>query len=223
MSIKENLAKVRESIQAAALRAGRDPDDIILIVVSKQASVAQMQQAYEAGIRRFGESRFQDAVSKIEMLPKDIEWHFIGSVQSNKANKIVQHFHCIHSIDSLRTASVISEKCILSGKKMPCFVQLNIAQEETKHGFSEMDFLQCQEKLHSLTGLQICGLMAMGPHTKDKEKIRACFRSVKNIQARFLKDNTLLYPFLSMGMSEDYEIAIEEGATHIRIGSALFG
>jgi hypothetical protein len=179
-----------------------------LVVVTKNHSIDEIMQVYNEGCRDFGENRLQEALPKIEALPKDIRWHFIGSLQRNKVNKVVENFSFIHSIDSLPLA----EKIAATGKKIPCFLEVNTSGETSKHGFT---IEEC-EKLPKMEGIEIVGLMTMAPLTDDKRVIRSCFSKL-----RLLKEKLGL-KFLSMGMSHDWRIALEEGATHLRIGSAIF-
>lgn len=218
MSVRNQLEILLEKIEKAALRSKRKAADITLIAISKQATVEQILEAYSLGLRHFGESRLKDFLGKRELLPKDIIWHFIGTVQSNKALAIAEAFSFVHSVTSLKTAKVLSDAAIKLQKKCSCFIELNLSNEKSKQGLSLKEFLLDKEELHRLEGLSIQGLMAMAPHTDEKEKIQACFKELSILQKAFPQD----YPFLSMGMSSDFEIAIEEGSTHIRIGSLLF-
>lgn len=223
MSIKERILQVQAQVRESALQAGRDPDRIKILVVSKYATIPQMQEAYEAGVRCFGESRLQEALPKIEAMPKDIEWHFIGHIQSNKASKIVSHFAYLHSVDSIRLAKVLSEEGIKRNKKVSCFIQLNLSREQSKQGFSLEEFESIYPSLFELEGLYIAGLMTIGPHTEDENSIRDCFRQLKDVQERVAKKiKNGLCLSLSMGMSHDYKIAIEEGSSWLRMGSMIF-
>lgn len=189
---------------------------VTLIAVSKQASIEKMEEVYKAGVRDFGESRLQDALAKKKEMPEDVIWHFIGPIQSNKAKAIATHFDWIHSIASLKVAKIISETSLSLHKKIPCFIEVNISKDPVKQGFIEEELLKILSELQSLEGLDIKGFMTIAPYTKDPQKIRQCFQKLASLQKQFG------YPSLSIGMSEDYIIALQEGATHIRVGSYLF-
>jgi pyridoxal phosphate enzyme (YggS family) len=214
MSLKKRLENILEKVEKSAIRSGRKASDITLIAVSKEASIQQILEAYDLGLRHFGENRLQKALPKQALLPKDIIWHFIGPIQGNKAASIAQAFPLIHSVGSCKMANRIG----LQASQSSCFMQLNLSEENSKEGFSLAEFLENQQALHAIEGLHIQGLMTMGPHTEDKEKIRSCFRQLASLQRKFPG----LYSSLSMGMSQDFTIAIEEGSTHIRIGRELF-
>lgn len=205
--------KITEILQTIKGQAAFHP--VTLICVSKQASIEQMREAYEAGLKDFGESRLQNALDKKKQMPEDVIWHFIGPIQSNKAKAIATSFDFVHSIASLKVAKIISETCLALGRKMPCFIEVNISKEPAKQGFLEEELLEVLPELQSLQGLDIKGFMTIAPHTEDVQKIRVAFQTLASLQKRFG------YPFLSMGMSQDYVIALQEGATHIRIGSYL--
>ncbi len=216
MSVKSRVEALLQEITQVALQKGRDPAKITVVAVSKYATGKQIEEAYAAGLRHFGESRLQTALIKREeaCLPNDIVWHFIGPIQSNKAALIAEYFSCVHSVSSLKIAKIISEISLKKGKVTSCFLQINIYGDPSKQGFTEEEFWRCKEELDSLEGIHIEGLMTMAPHVKEEEKIRDCFQKLHSIQTE--------YPHFSMGMSEDFKVAIEEGSTHIRIGSYLF-
>jgi len=212
-----SLESVLERIRQASLRSGRSPDDVKLLCVSKGRSVAAILHLYEGGIRDFGENRIQDAEEKQRALPHDIRWHFIGNLQSNKIRKAVGRFHLIHSISSFELAKKISAL----GIPQDVLLEVNIAGEASKHGMSEAELVRDFPEFQALPNIRIRGLMTMAPQfrlldTDEIERVRVLFREARALQVR------LGLPELSMGMSQDYEIAIEEGATIVRIGSALF-
>lgn len=203
------------------------PQGVTLIAVSKYHPTEAIEAAYTAGQRHFGESKAQDLVKKHEALPKDICWHFIGHLQSNKIKYIAPFIHLIHSIDSLRLLQEVNKHGAKVGRKIPCLLQIHIAQEETKFGFTPqecIEMLDCGE-WHSLENIEIHGLMCMASNTDDEEQIRAEFATVKKlfdtIRERFFAGNNQ-FNVLSAGMSDDYPIAIEEGSNHVRVGSAIF-
>ena len=216
----EILAKVHEK----ALACGREPADICLVAVTKYSSVESMCAVYEAGSRDFGESRVADALDKIPLFPSDCRWHFIGTLQSNKVAKVVSHFHLIHSVDNPALARKISLASEEKGVITPLLLQVNTSQEATKHGLSAEEWKRELEGVNQLTHIRIEGLMTMAPYTEDEKLIRECFRSLYECREKWrceMKDPAS-FQHLSMGMSHDYLIAIEEGATILRIGTAIF-
>ena len=203
------------------------PQGVTLIAVSKYHPVEAVAAAYSAGQRHFGESKAQDLVKKHEALPEDICWHFIGHLQSNKIKYIAPFIHLIHSIDSLRLLQEVNKQGAKVGRKIPCLLQIHIAQEETKFGFTPqecIDMLAAGE-WRALDNIEIRGLMCMASNTYDEQQIRAEFATVNKlfhtIKERFFADNER-FSILSAGMSDDYPIAIEEGSNHVRVGSAIF-
>ena len=203
------------------------PQGVTLIAVSKYHPVEAIEAAYAAGQRHFGESKAQDLVKKHESLPRDICWHFIGHLQSNKIKYIAPFIHLIHSIDSLRLLQEVNKQGAKVGRKIPCLLQIHIAQEDTKFGFTVqecIDMLAAGE-WRALENVEIRGLMCMASNTDDEEQIRSEFAAVKiafdTIKERFFA-NSEEFSILSAGMSDDYPIAIEEGSNHVRVGSAIF-
>jgi len=220
MSVDENLRGVRERLSEAATRAGRDPAEITLVAVSKMHTVEAIRGAARAGVIAFGENKIQEAEEKIAALGREpAKWHLIGHLQSNKARKAVQLFDVIESLDSLELATRLERICKEEGReRLDVFVQVDLAGEDAKTGIPEeklpqlIDFLQFCERLH------LVGLMTLPPFFDDSEDARPYF-----IRLRELRDKLLPKGALSMGMSNDFEVAIEEGATHIRVGTAIFG
>lgn len=206
-----------DEIAEIACRCGRHPSEILLLVVSKMHSLQEILPLYEEGARLFGESRVQEVLPKIEEAPSDIEWHFIGPLQRKKVPKIIGKFALIHSVDSLELAEKISSSSEQAGVVTSILLEVNASGEESKHGLSPGHWHSVFDKVQNLPALRIEGLMTMAPLTDNKEIIRSCFRNL-----RILRDELQLH-HLSMGMSHDYPIAIEEGATILRIGSILFG
>jgi len=213
MSVAENLVAIQSQIQTACKQAGRDPAEVILVAVSKTFPVESIREAYEAGHRHFGESRLQEAQPKIEALPDDIVWHFVGTLQSNKAKKIAQLFHVIHTIDSEGQLKEIAK----AGRQVQGFVEVNIANEPQKAGISADDLDDFNKVALHYQKVRLCGLMTIGPAVDDAEKSRTYFRELRTLARRIGVED------LSMGMSQDFDVAIQEGATHVRIGSAIFG
>jgi PLP dependent protein len=212
VSVQEKLFSLQTEIAAIA----KASLDVTIISVSKNVPISQMMEAYHAGACHFGESRAQELIKKKELLPSDVIWHFIGPIQSNKVKAIVAASHYIHSVCSIAIAEKISKASVEQNRKSSCFFQLNLAREKTKQGFLEEEFIRDFPRLMAYEGILPLGLMVIGPHTKDQKAIRECFH-----RAKVLNDRCHL-PYLSMGMSSDFSIAIEEGATHIRVGSRLF-
>jgi pyridoxal phosphate enzyme (YggS family) len=218
MSIKNNLQFFLQNL----------PPDCQLIAVSKTKPVEAIQEAYDAGQRVFGENKVQELVPKYEALPKDIEWHLIGHLQSNKVKYIAPFVHLIHSIDSFKLLEEVNKQAVKANRTIACLLQLHIAEEETKFGFSEEEVkdLLASAELQKLENIQIAGLMGMATFTEDLEQIRREFRGLRalyeQLKASSLPSNVMMR-HLSMGMSSDYRIALEEGSTMIRVGTAIFG
>jgi len=220
-NLKKNLDLLLANIEKTARDACRDPSSITLLPVSKYASVSQIKEAYDLGIRSFAESKIQDALEKKELLPKDIQWHFIGRIQSNKINKILSQFTLIHSVADAFTAKALSDRSLKLGVKQSILLQVNSSLDESKQGFSLKELEDEWNILSSFPGISLEGLMTMGPNTDDREKIQQCFASVAKLKDTLNERGGHLH-HLSMGMSGDYDLAIKEGSTLIRIGSALF-
>lgn len=215
MSVKDNLLQIKASL----------PPGVTLVVVSKTHPVSAIQQAYETGHLIFGENKVQELVAKYEVMPKDIEWHLIGHLQTNKVKYIAPFVSLIHSVDSLKLLEEINKQAARAGRKIDCLLQIHIAQEETKFGLSHqecIDLIQSQNYI-KMNNVVIRGLMGMASNTADAAQVRNEFRSLKQffdeVKRHFLPEISIL----SMGMSSDYEIAIEEGSTMIRVGSSIFG
>lgn len=204
------------------------PQATRLIAVSKFHPASAVQEAYDAGQRVFGESRLQELQLKQAQLPKDIEWHFIGHLQSNKVKQVVALAHTIHTIDSIKLLAEVDRCALKEGRTVRCLLQIHIAQEETKYGFDPQSCRQLltPELLHSLKGVEIVGLMGMATYTDNLQQVREEFKSLATLFRELQQTLFAQYPNfceLSMGMSDDYSIAIEEGSTYVRIGSSIFG
>jgi pyridoxal phosphate enzyme (YggS family) len=218
MSVAQNIAELRRGI----------PANVTLIAVSKTQPNSKIQEAYEGGQRIFGENKVQELVPKFEALPKDIEWHLIGHLQSNKVKYIAPFVHLIHSIDSFKLLQEVDKQASKINRQLRCLLQVHIAQEETKFGFSEDEIVELLQSkaFEPLKNIQIQGLMGMATFTENTDQVRSEFKKLKTLFEK-LKSLKLPSPFelknLSMGMSGDYKIAIEEGSTMIRVGTALFG
>ncbi|RMH72661.1 MAG: YggS family pyridoxal phosphate-dependent enzyme [Gemmatimonadetes bacterium] len=225
-TIHTRIAHVRERMATAAARAGRSVDEITLIAVSKTRTLAEIQAAIDAGITVLGENRVQEAETKIPKLPAGtVTWHLIGHLQKNKINKALDLFSLIHSVDSYKLAEAISKRALQRQKVMDVLIEVNTSGEASKFGVDPDHAIELVKSAASLEGIRIQGLMTVGPFLDDAEAIRPCFS-----QLRHLRDHiqTLELPnvsmrHLSMGMTNDFEVAIEEGATLIRVGTAIFG
>jgi pyridoxal phosphate enzyme (YggS family) len=222
MTVRDNLAIIRENIEAACQRAGRDPADIRIIAVTKYVSVERAREALEAGIADLGENRDDGLLQKYSVLGGRATWHFIGTLQSRKVKNIIDKVDYIHSLDRMSLAKEIEKRAT---KPVKCFVQVNVSGEATKHGIAAEEVIPFIEQLRDFSRIQVVGLMTMAPYTDDEAVLRACFRQLKllqeNVQA--LQISNAPCTELSMGMSNDYVIAIEEGATFIRLGTSLVG
>jgi hypothetical protein len=218
-----NLSVIAGKISAACLRAGRDVNSVELIAVSKTFPAGSVREAFEAGQLQFGESKVQEAEPKVAALPGSLHWHFIGRVQRNKVRKMLQNFEVIHAIDSLRLASYTDEIAGELGLFPKVFLQVNVGREASKGGF-EPDVLRAEmEGLLKLGRLEIVGLMCIPPAGPDAESARPWFASLRETRDALEREFGVTLPALSMGMSGDFEVAIEEGSTHVRVGSAIFG
>lgn len=222
--ISGNLEAVNRNIERACAKVGRKPDEIELIAVSKTFPTDVILQAYEAGIRKFGENRAIEFRDKVPLLPGDIEWHFIGHLQTNKIKYVGSRAHLIHSVDSLHLAKALSEYGQKNHIEFRVLMEVNTSGEESKYGIHLHEAQNTFLQIDRLQNIHLKGLMTIGPFTENVEAIRKAFRALKQIQQDLKTevDNQKL-KVLSMGMSHDYLIAIEEGSTMVRIGTAIFG
>ena len=223
--IQSNLVNVQNNINNACKRAKRSSDEVTLIAVSKTKPVTMLQEAYDAGIRDFGENKVQEIMDKYENLPSDIRWHMIGHLQRNKVKYIIDKVVMIHSVDSLRLAEEISKQAVKHELIMPILVELNIGDEDTKFGASSEEAISLVKQISLLPNLQIKGLMTVAPFVENPEENRHYFESMKHLSVDIMKENidNVCMDILSMGMTGDYEVAIEEGATMVRVGTGIFG
>lgn len=211
--MRERLAKIRENIARACGSVGRDPTDVVLVAVSKTVSPDLMLRAYELGVRDFGESRLQEAQTKVHSLPPDVTWHFIGKLQSNKARKVGGLFSVVHTIESENQLKELA-KC---DRTLEGLIEVNIGREPQKAGVFSERLDETVRLLSHYNNVRFRGLMTIGPETSDPEQSRQVFRELKGL------GDKIGAGWLSMGMSGDYVVAVQEGSTHVRIGSALFG
>ena len=223
--LRDNLKKVEENIQAACERSGRNRDEVTLIAVSKTKPVEMLQEIYDENIRDFGENKVQELCDKIEKMPSDIKWHMIGHLQRNKVKYIVGKVALIHSVDSYRLAEEISIQAKKHNTTVPILVEVNIAHEESKFGISEEDAILLVKEISELENIRIMGLMTIAPYVENPEDNRMYFRKIKELSVDINSKNidNVSMGILSMGMTGDYEVAIEEGATMVRVGTGIFG
>ena len=223
VDIADNIASLRERIAAACARAGRDPESVTLMAVSKNQPPDAVRAALDAGLKYFGENRVQEAKAKIPLCPGRAQWQMIGHLQSNKCRDAVALFTMIQSVDSLALAQELNQQCEKAAKTMPILLEVNVAGEGTKFGYRPNAVLAEFTELSKLPRLEIHGLMTIAPYTPSPESVRPVFRRLRELKAECEQLLGAPLPHLSMGMSGDFEVAIEEGATLVRIGTALFG
>ena len=223
--IKQNLDEVLKNIRSACNRSGRDPEEVTLIAVSKTKPVSMIQEVYDAGIHVFGENKPQELKEKVPQLPDDACWHMIGHLQRNKIKYIIDKACMIHSVDSLRLADAIDEEAAKHGIVMPVLVEVNIAGEESKFGITPDEAEDFIRKISLLPHIHVEGLMTIAPFTDNAEENRIYFRRLRKLYVDIKSKNidNVDMRHLSMGMTGDYEIAVEEGATMVRIGTGIFG
>ncbi len=223
--VAENLARVRERIEAAARRSGRNVGRVRLVAVSKTVDPARILQAIDAGVESLGENYVQEAQKKIDMLGHRVAWHFIGHLQANKAKAAARLFDFIHSVDSRKLAEELSRAAEQQKKILPVLLQVNLGREETKFGADEAEVSRLLEEVSALGGISVKGLMTMPPFFEDPEQSRPYFRALKKLSQEIDRRRIpgISMEELSMGMSNDFEVAIEEGATMVRVGTAIFG
>jgi len=222
-TVADNLMAVRERIHAACCRSGRAADAVELIAVSKTVPAEAIREAIAAGQTLYGESRQQEAAPKIEALPASLRWHFIGRVQSNKVRKLLPAFEAIHAVDSLRLAAHADELAAELGLFPKVFLQVNVAGDAAKGGFEPALLRTAMAALLLLPRLEILGLMTLPPAGPDAQSARPWFVRLRELRDSLEQEFAVRLPALSMGMSGDFEVAVEEGATHVRVGSAIFG
>ncbi len=221
-TIRENLLQVMERIKRAAQRAGRDPQEIKLVAVSKTVEVSRIKEAIDAGVSILGENYVQEAKKKIEEIGRQVEWHFIGHLQTNKAKYAVRLFDMIHSVDTLPLAEELNRRAEKEGQVIKVMIEVNLSGESTKFGTEEEKVFELAKKIFELRNLSLVGLMTMPPYFESPEMSRPYFIKLRQLKERLEKEGIPLKE-LSMGMSNDFEIAIEEGATYVRVGTAIFG
>ena len=223
--IREQLQEVEARIEAACARAGRKREDVTLIAVSKTKPVEALREAYDLGIRVFGENKVQELTEKYDALPGDIRWHMIGHLQRNKVKYIVDKVYLIHSVDSLRLAEEISKEAVKKNVCVNILVEVNVANEETKFGTTFEEVKQLVQDIAKLPNICVKGLMTIAPFVENAEKNRPFFSNLKKISVDIMDENidNITMENLSMGMTGDYTVAVSEGATYVRVGTGIFG
>ena len=223
--LKDNFETVEKNVADACARAGRDRSEVTLIAVSKTKPVDMLREVYDAGARDFGENKVQEICEKYDKLPSDIKWHMIGHLQRNKVKQVIDKAALIHSVDSYRLAQEISVQAQKKGLTIPILIEVNVAGEESKFGIAADDTIQLVEEIAELPNLRIQGLMTIAPFVEDAEDNRLYFRQIKELSVDIKNKNidNVSMDILSMGMTGDYEVAIEEGATMVRVGTGIFG
>jgi len=223
MGLEENYHAVCEGIRRAAEQAGREPSSVRLVAVSKKQDPEKLRILWNCGQRIFGENRVQEAKAKIPEMPAGGEWHFIGGLQTNKAKEAVEWFDVIESVDRLELAAELQKRAEVAGKRLRVYLEVNVGGEASKHGCAPDKAGDLLDQVKSLSRLEVQGLMAIPPFREDPENARPFFRKLREIRDQLQQASGLVLSELSMGMSHDYPVAIAEGATRVRIGTALFG
>lgn len=223
--IKENYRQVEQKICEACMRSGRERSEVTLIAVSKTKPVEMIKEAMQAGARVFGENKVQELCGKYEVLPKDLHWHMIGHLQRNKVKYVVGKAELIHSVDSARLAQEISKECVKQGVEADILIEVNVAEEESKFGTCMEETEKLVREAAVLPGIHVRGLMTIAPYVDDPEKNRPIFRDLKKLAVDISRKNidNVHMDVLSMGMTGDYQVAVEEGATMVRVGTGIFG
>ncbi len=224
--IRENLLQVQEDIEKACEISGRDASGVTLIAVSKTKPVELLREAYAAGARDFGENKVQELLDKIPQMPDDVRWHMIGHLQRNKVKYIVDKVYMIHSVDSLRLAEEISREAVKRNITVNILVEVNVAQEESKFGAAPGEAESLVSEIEKLPGICVRGLMTIAPFVEDAEENRVYFQKLTQLSVDIMSkntDNRGMGSVLSMGMTGDYMVAVEEGATCVRVGTGIFG
>ena len=223
--LAENLQQVNANIEKACAAVSRDPGEVTLVAVSKTKPVSMLQEAYDAGARVFGENKVQEIMDKYDQLPSDIQWHMIGHLQRNKVKYIIDKVAMIHSVDSLRLAQTIEQEAAKKELVMPILLEVNVAEEDTKFGLKVEEVLPLLEQTSSFSHIQVKGLMTIAPFVENPEENREVFRTLKKLSVDISAKNinNVTMSVLSMGMTGDYQVAVQEGSTMVRVGTGIFG
>jgi pyridoxal phosphate enzyme (YggS family) len=222
-SIRDNVLRVREQIDAALHRSGRAGDDVTVVGITKTWGAEMVDAVIEAGVEDIGENRVQEFIAKRDAVTRPCRWHLVGPLQRNKATKVIGRFHCIQSLDSLRLAETLDRLGRESDVRTRALLQVNTSQEQAKHGFSIDDAADGAAKIAGLPNIDLVGLMTIGPVTQDPDETRRCFQQLYSLREGINRELEKPLTELSMGMSGDFEMAIEEGATIVRLGTVLTG
>lgn len=223
--LSENLISIESKIIDSCMRSNRKRDDVVLIAVSKTKPLPLLEEAYQNGIRDFGENRIQELSQKADNMPKDIRWHMIGHLQKNKVRPAVKYAYLIHSVDSFALAKTISDEAVKQSKTVSILLEVNVAGEESKFGYTPSEALTDIHLIAELPNINVKGLMTIAPYTTEPETNRTYFNQLKQLSVDINNKNidNVTMDVLSMGMSGDFEVAIEEGATMVRVGTSIFG
>ena len=223
--LKEQYQEVKENVRQSCISAARNPEEVTLIAVSKTKPVEMLQDVYDCGCRHFGENKVQELMDKYDKLPKDIKWHMIGHLQRNKVKYIVGKTYLIHSVDSLRLAEEISKEAVKKNVDVDILIEVNVAMEESKFGTTLEDAVKLTEEIAQLPNIHIKGYMTIAPFVENPEENRLYFQKLKQLSVDITQKNidNVSVECLSMGMTNDYEVAICEGATFVRVGTGIFG
>ena len=223
--LADNLQQVHANIEKACALSGRKPDEVTLVAVSKTKPVSMLQEAYDAGARVFGENKVQEIMDKYDQLPSDIKWHMIGHLQRNKVKYVVGNACMIHSVDSVRLAEAINAEAVKKGVICDILIEVNIACEDTKFGIKAEDIYDFIDEIRNFHNIKIRGLMTIAPYVDNPEDNRIHFKHLRNLLVDINSKNidNVYMDVLSMGMTGDYEVAVEEGATIVRVGTGIFG
>jgi len=224
-TIKNNLEIINEKIKKAALKANRNPEEIKLVAVTKTATIEQIKEAINAGVKIIGENKVQEAKEKYQILTADTEWHLVGHLQTNKVKYAIEIFDCIQTVDSIKLAKEIDKRSLQFGKTTNVLVEVNVSGEETKYGIKPEEVEPFLKEISEFYRIRVRGLMTIAPIEEDKEKVRPYFRKLRELSKEIKSKNikNVKMDYLSMGMTDDFEVAIEEGANMVRIGRGIFG
>lgn len=223
MSIKDNISNITNRINAACTKAGRNPDEVTLVAVSKTVGVDYINEAVGCGIKNLGENKVQEIMDKYTLVEGSPKWHMIGHLQTNKVKYIIDKVTMIHSVDSVKLLGEIDKRAKASGKTMDVLIEVNVGREQSKYGVYPEDLDQIMSEGQKFKNLTICGLMTVAPALGDKGKVRPYFKEMKNLFENAKQKYGSHIRYLSMGMTNDFEVAIEEGANIVRVGTGIFG
>ena len=223
--LKENLREVEQKIQEACAKAGRSRDEVTLVAVSKTKPIPMLEEIYDEKIRHFGENKVQELADKYEKMPKDIQWHMIGHLQRNKVKTVIDKATLIHSVDSIRLAETIEQEAAKKDLIVDILIEVNVAEEDSKFGLKVDEVMEMVETIATFPHIRIKGLMTIAPFVDDPEENRPVFAQLRKLSVDIANKNidNVSVGILSMGMTNDYQVAIEEGATIVRVGTAIFG